>query len=94
MQHIKESTVEHQVKTLNNIISCIINIFKTQILFIKLKEYKDVFLIKNVNRLSLHKEYDHVIEITAEPLYDLVYNLLNTELMTLKQYLNNVLVKE
>jgi len=91
---VEELTVEHQVKALNNIISCIINIFKTQILFIELKEYEDVFSIKNINKLSLYEEHDHAIKITAESLYDSLYNLLNTELMILRQYLNNVLTKE
>jgi len=91
---IKESTVEHQVKALNNMMSCIINAFKTQILLAELKEYKDVFLIKNVNRLFLHEKHDHAIEITVESSYDLLYNLLNTELVTLRQYLDDVLTKE
>jgi hypothetical protein len=91
---IKELIVEHQVKTLNNMMNHITNAFKMQILFIELKEYEDVFLIKNVNRLSLHEKHDHAIEIIAESLYDLLYNLLNMKLMILKQYLNDVLTKE
>ncbi len=91
---IKESIVEHQVKAMNNMISCITNAFETQTLLIELKEYKDVFSIESVNKLLLHENYDHAIEITAESLYESLYNLLNTELATLKQYLNNVLVKE
>jgi 3-isopropylmalate dehydratase small subunit len=91
---VKELTVEHQVKALNNEMSYIINTFKTQILFIELKEYKDVFSIENVNKLSLHEKHDHAIEITAESSYDLLYNLLNTELVTLRQYVNDVLIKE
>jgi hypothetical protein len=91
---IEESTVEHQVKALNNMTSCITNSFETQILLIELKEYENVFSIKNVNRLSLHEKHDHAIEITAEFLYDLLYNLSNIELATLRQYLNDVLTKE
>jgi uncharacterized protein YejL (UPF0352 family) len=91
---IEESTVEHQVKTLNNMMSHIINAFEMQILLVELKEYEDVFSTKNVNRLLLHEKHDHAIEITAKSLYDLLYNLLNTKLATLKQYLNNVLIKE
>jgi len=82
------------VKALNNAMSCITNAFETQILLVELKEYEDVFLTESVNRLSLHEEHDHAIEITVESLYDLLYNLLNTELATLRQYLNNVLTKE
>jgi len=40
---IKESIIEHQVKTMNNAMSCITNVFKMQILFIELKKYEDVF---------------------------------------------------
>jgi hypothetical protein len=81
---VKELTVKHQVKTLNNAMSCITNVFKMQILLIELKEYENVFSIKNVDRLSLHEKHDHAIEITAESLYNLLYNLSNTELATLR----------
>jgi len=91
---VKELIVEHQVKLLNNMMSCIINAFETQILFIELKEYKDVFLIKSVNRLLLHEEHDHAIEIIVEFSYNLLYNLSNIKLMILRQYLNDVLAKE
>jgi uncharacterized protein YejL (UPF0352 family) len=91
---IEESTVEHQVKALNNMMSCITNGFETQILFIELKEYKDVFLTKSVNKLLLHEKHDHAIEIIVKSLYDLLYNLLNTELATLRQYLDDALTKE
>jgi len=91
---IKELTVENQMKALNNMMSCIINTFETQILLIELKEYKDVFLTKNVNKLLLHEEYNHAIEIIAESLYDSLYNLSNIKLATLRQYLNDVLAKE
>ncbi len=50
--------------------------------------------IKNANKLSLHEDHNHAIEITAKSSYELLYNLLNTELATLRQYLDNVLVKE
>ena len=75
-------------------ISCIINTLKTQTLLVKLKEYKDVFLTKSVDKLLLHKDHDYAIKITAKTLYESLYNLLNTELTTLKQYLDNVLAKE
>jgi len=91
---VKESIVEHQVKAMNNVMSCIINALKTQTLLVELKEYKDVFSIKNVNKLLLHEDHDHAIEITADSSYESLYNLLNTELATLRQYLNNVLAKE
>jgi len=91
---VKESIIKHQVKAMNNMINCITNAFETQTLLIKLKEYKDVFLIKSVDKLSLHEDHNHAIEITAESLYKSLYNLLNTELAILRQYLNDVLAKE
>ncbi len=91
---VKELIIEHQVKTMNNIISCITNALEIQTLLIKLKEYKDVFLIENANKLSLHEDHDYAIEIIAKSLYELLYNLLNTELMILRQYLDDVLAKE
>jgi hypothetical protein len=90
---VEESTVEHQVKAMNNATSCITNAFETQILLVELKDYEDVFSTESVNRLFLHEEHDHAIEITAESSYDLLYNLLNTELATLRQYLDDVLTK-
>ncbi len=86
--------IEYQVKAMNNATSRITNALKTQTLFIELKEYKDVFLTKNADKLSLHKDHNHAIKITAKSSYELLYNLLNTELTTLRQYLNNVLAKE
>ncbi len=79
---------------MNNTISCITNVLKMQTLLVELKEYENVFLIKNTDKLSLHKDHDHAIEITAESSYKSLYNLLNTELTTLRQYLNDVLAKE
>lgn len=81
---IKKQTVKSQIKVVNNEISCILNAFKMLILLIKLKEYKDVFLVKNVNKLSLHKDYNHAIKIIEKSLYNLLYNLFNIELMTLR----------
>ena len=91
---IKELIIKHQVKAMNNMISRITNVLETQTLFIKLKKYEDVFLTESVDKLLLHKDHDHAIEIIAESSYELLYNLLNTELATLRQYLNNVLTKE
>jgi len=91
---VEELIIEHQVKAMNNMMSHITNAFKMQTLFIELKEYKDVFSTESVNKLSLHEDHDHVIKITAESLYESLYNLLNTELTILRQYLNDVLMKE
>jgi len=91
---IEESIIEHQVKAINNEMSRITNALETQTLFIKLKEYENVFLIENADKLLLHEDHDHAIEIIAKSSYESLYNLLNTELMILKQYLNDVLAKE
>jgi len=91
---VKELIVEHQLKAMNNVMSCITNALKTQTLIVELKEYEDVFLIESVDKLLLHEDHDHAIEITAESSYKSLYNLLNTELATLRQYLDNVLAKE
>jgi len=91
---IKESIVEHQVKAMNNVTSRIINAFKTQTLLVELKEYEDVFSTESANKLSLHEDHDHAIEITAKSSYESFYNLSNTELATLRQYLDDVLAKE
>ncbi len=74
--------------------NCITNALEMQTLLIELKEYKDVLLTKSIDKLLLHEDHDHAIKIIAELLYESLYNLSNTELMTLKQYLNDVLVKE
>ncbi len=91
---VEELIIEHQVEAMNNALSCIINASETQSLLIELKEYEDVFLTESADKLLLHKDHDHAIEITTESSYESLYNLSNTELVTLKQYLNNVLVKE
>ena len=60
----------------------------------KLCEYEDVFLIEEVGRLPSHEERDHVIETTAESSFDSLYNLSNTELATLRTYLDDALAKD
>ncbi len=91
---IEESIIEHQVKVMNNMTSHITNASEMQTLLIELKKYKDVFLTESVDKLLLHEDYDHAIEIIAESSYESLYNLLNTELVILREYLYNVLVKE
>ncbi len=90
---VEESIVEHQVKAMNNVMSCITNALETQILLVELKKYKDVFLTESVNKLLLHEDHDHAIKITAESSYESLYNLLN-KLVILRQYLDDVLAKE
>ncbi len=74
--------------------SCITNALETQTLLVELKEYENVFLTESVDKLSLHEDHDHAIEIIAESSYKSLYNLLNTKLTTLRQYLDDVLAKE
>jgi len=69
---------------MNNMMNCITNAFETQTLFIELKEYENVFSTESVDKLFLHENYDHAIKIIAKSSYKLLYNLLNTELVTLK----------
>jgi len=62
----------------------ITNVFETQTLFVELKEYEDVFSTESVDKLLLHEDHNHAIKIIAKSLYELLYNLLNTELMILR----------
>jgi len=91
---VEESIVEHQVKAMNNMMSCITNTLETQTLLVELKEYEDVFSTESINKLLLHEDHDHAIEITAKSSYESLYNLSNTKLAILRQYLNDVLAKE
>jgi len=91
---VKESIVEHQVKVMNNVMSCITNALEMQTLLVELKEYENVFLTESVDKLLLHEDHDHAIKIIAKSSYESLYNLLNTELATLRQYLDDVLAKE
>jgi len=74
---VEESIVEHQVKVMNNMMSYITNALEMQTLLVELKEYEDVFLTESANKLSLHEDHDHAIEITAKSLYESLYNLSN-----------------
>ena len=60
----------------------------------KYDSYTDVFSEENADLLSAHKVSDHAIDLNEKKLlYDLLYNLFNTELEVLRDYLENVLVK-
>ncbi len=91
---VKKLIIEHQVKAMNNVMNCITNALEMQTLFVELKEYKDVFLTESVDKLLLHEDHDHAIEITAKLLYESLYNLSNIKLATLRQYLDDILAKE
>jgi len=57
--------------------------------------YADVFSEENADKLSSHQDHDHVIETERhELLYDSLYNLSETELQVLREYLDNILVKK
>ncbi len=74
--------------------SRITNALEAQTLLVELKKYEDVFSTENADKLFVHEDHDHAIKIIAKSLYESLYNLLNTELTTLRQYLNDVLAKE
>ena len=60
----------------------------------KYDSYIDVFSEENADFLSVHKVSDYAIDLNEKKLlYDLLYNLFNTELEILRDYLKNVLVK-
>ena len=47
--------------------------------------------MKKIKRLLSYKSRDYAIEIIIKLLFDLLYNLFNIELTTLRDYLNNIL---
>ena len=60
----------------------------------RLKNYTDVFFVKDISVLSLNKLFDHVIKIKEkDPLYELLYNFSEEELKVLQNYLDNVVMK-
>ena len=53
-----------------------------------------MFSEENADLLSVHKVSDYTIDLNKKKLlYDSLYNLFNTELEILRDYLKNVLVK-
>ena len=69
----------------NIILSSIRITVKTSVISQKFLEYEDLFLTKNVRKLSKYRGSNHVIEITDNNVlsHKLLYNLLNTELAVL-----------
>ena len=60
----------------------------------KYDSYVNIFSEENVNLLSTYKVNDYAIDLNEKKLlYNLLYNLFNTELEILRDYLENVLVK-
>ena len=60
----------------------------------KYNSYADMFSEENADLLSVHKVSDYTIDLNKKKLlYDSLYNLFNTELEILRDYLKNILVK-
>ena len=60
----------------------------------KYDSYTDMFSEENADLLSAHKVSDYAIDLNEKKLlYNSLYNLFNTELEILRDYLKNVLVK-
>ena len=58
-------------------------------------DYIDVFFKENAEKLSEHKESDHIIELNEQDSpFEPLYNLSNSELKTLWKYLDDALTKE
>ena len=52
-----------------------------------LSNYKDVFSEDKANKLLPYSQLEHAIELTNEPLYRLIYSLLEKELKVLYKYI-------
>ena len=75
----------------NDILNDFTNVFKRLC-----AKYYDFFNIQNTDWLASHWFHNHVIDLklNTEFLYMCMYNMFLTELKTLNNYLNDVLVKE
>ena len=49
---------------------------------------------KKIKRLLFYKNYNHVIDIITKLLFNSLYNLFNIKLIILKNYLNDILIKD
>jgi hypothetical protein len=56
-------------------------------------DFNDIFLNKEIGRLTLYKSGDYIINIKYNPLYGPLYNLSNLKLIKLRRYLDNILIK-
>jgi hypothetical protein len=52
-----------------------------------------MFLNKEISRLPSYKDGDYIINIEGNPLYGPLYNLSNLELIELRRYLDDALIK-
>ena len=64
------------------------------ILSIEYAVYTNIFSNKKIKRLLLYKQNNHVINLDRKnPLYKFLYNLLIYELKELRDYLDDILMK-
>ena len=64
------------------------------IIFHKVINYTDVFFKENAGKLLKHEKDDYVIDLNEQDLpFESLYNLSNSKLKTLQEYLNNALTK-
>jgi hypothetical protein len=60
-----------------------------------LKKYINIFLINEAGRFFIHKNYNYIIDLNDnKSFYKLLYNLLIIRLTQLRNYLNDVLIKD
>ena len=70
------------------------NIDETFAISQKFVKFQNQFFKKLIKNLTTHKNCDHAIDIkNNEFFYDFLYNLLNTNLIALREYLDDVLTK-
>ena len=60
---------------------------------LELEKFQDVFSVEDAGKLPSHQGGDHAIETTNDPPYGPLYNLSNTELAALREYLDAALAK-
>lgn len=60
------------------------------------REFEDVFSEENANALPQHEKHDHAIDLMDErqPPHGPIYNLSETELTTLRQYIDKNLANQ
>ncbi len=72
------------------------NVDSVTILSFKYFEFLNVFFKKNVDILSLHQAYDHVIHLKEDAQFSVfaLYNISHDEILELRRYLNKNLSKD
>ena len=71
-----------------------LNIDKTFAIFQKFVKFQNQFFKKLIKNLTTHKNCNHAIDIKNNNFfYDFLYNLLNTKLIALREYFNDILTK-